>query len=69
MKDYFNVKLDDIRAEVHKRTFVTDDNGNVKYNEYGEPLNNITSTDADGKRLIDKLVEEVEQYKALQTTK
>jgi len=69
MKDYFNVKLDDIRAEVHKRTFVTDDNGNVKYDEYGEPLNNITSTDADGKRLIDKLVEEVEQYKALQTTK
>lgn len=69
LKQYFNANLDAIRQEVHQRQFVTDANGEVQYDYMGgfaTPKNKLTEIQSDGRTFMEHLLDEVEQYKALQ---
>ena len=69
LKQYFNADLDAIRQEVHQRQFVTDAKGEVQYDYMGgfaTPKNKLTEIQSDGRTFMEHLLDEVEQYKALQ---
>lgn len=69
VRDYlrtsFGISIDDLRREVQRRTYVTDSEGNFVVDKYGN-LQNRLMTVEDGQTLMDKLRQEVYQFKALQ---
>jgi len=65
----FNYDLDAVRMGVQKRQWLTDANGNFVFDANGNFINNLTYQRADGTTVLQELLQEVEKYKALQTTK
>ena len=68
LKDNFNVDLEALRMEVQRRQFLTDADGNFVFDAKGNYVNRFTSpSESDPTRMfIDELLDEVNQYKALQ---
>lgn len=71
LNDGFGFSIDDIRREVQQRTYVTDEDGNFVIVE--DPVtgkrslvNRLTHVEADGRTVMEHMLDEVEQYKALQ---
>lgn len=71
LNDGFGFSIDDIRREVQQRTYVMDENGNFVITE--DPVtgkrslvNRLTQVEADGRTVMEHMLDEVEQYKALQ---
>ncbi len=68
LADYFNADIDEIRDEVQQRQWLTDEDGNFVFDADGNYINALvspSSTDP-SKTLMEELLEEVNQYKALQ---
>ena len=55
-----------MRAEVQKRQWVTDENGDFVRDASGNYINKLTYRNADGTVLIDQLLGEIEKFKELQ---
>ena len=71
-KDNWNIDLDELRKEVQTRQYVTDDEGNFLRDQYGSFVNRLTYIDPanpDKPTLYEQLIQEVEEYKKLQTAK
>ena len=70
LKTNFGIDLDELRAEVQQRQWVTNPDGSFKLDANGNFINKLTAPlDTDpSKTLMQSLVDEVEKYKALQTT-
>ena len=66
LKTYYNISIDELRAEVQKRTFVTNADGSFVYDRLGRLVNKLTYKQDDGTTLLDQLRQEVNQYKSLQ---
>lgn len=66
LRDNFGYDLDKMRAEVQKRQWVTDDDGNFVRGEDGRLINKLTYRNPDGTVLIDRLLGEIERFKELQ---
>lgn len=71
LKDGFGFSIDDIRREVQQRTYVTDENGEFVYTTdpvTGKPalVNRLTQVQADGRTTMEHMLDEVNQYEALQ---
>ncbi len=64
--DNFNVKLDDLRREVQQRQWETNPDGTFKFDENGQFINRLITTSEDGRIFMEKLLDEVNQYKSLQ---
>ena len=64
MKNY-GISLDELRKEVQRRTYVTDEKGNFKTDVYGNLVNKLM-TEQDGQTLMDRLRQEVYKFKELQ---
>lgn len=66
----FNIDIEDLRREVQQRQWVTDANGNYVVGANGRYINKLTAPlDTDPtKTLMEALLDEVNQYKSLQTT-
>ncbi len=72
LKDNWNIDLDELRKEVQTRQYVTDDEGNFLRDQYGSFVNRLTYIDPanpDKPTLYEQLIQEVEEYKKLQTAK
>ena len=70
LKENWGVDLDELRREVQTRQYVTDEEGNFLRNSRGGFVNRLTYVDPanpDEPTLIEKLEQEVEEYKKLQT--
>lgn len=70
LKEGFGFSIDDIRREVQHRQYVTDEEGNFVTQEIGgkrKLINRLVQRQEDGRTLMQHLLDEVEQYKALQT--
>lgn len=68
LKENFGIDLDKLREEVQKRQWATNADGSFKFDNNGKFINHLTeplSSDP-SKTFMDTLLEEVEQYKALQ---
>lgn len=70
-KESFGFSIDDIRREVQQRQYLTDENGDfvIVEDQYtGKPklVNRLVQPQSDGRTLMQHLLDEVEQYKALQ---
>ena len=67
LKDNFNVDLDQLRREVQKREWVTDDDGNFVI-QNGHLVNKLTapSEEDPSRTLMDVLLEQVDKFEALQ---
>lgn len=70
LKTNFNIDIEEIRKEVQQRQWVTDADGNYVVGANGRYINKLTAPlDTDPtKTLMDALLDEVNQYKALQPT-
>lgn len=70
LKTNFGIDLDELRAEVQQRQWVTNPDGSFKLDANGNFINKLTAPlDTDpSKTLMQSLIDEVEKYKALQTT-
>lgn len=70
LKTNFNIDIEDLRREVQQRQWVTDANGNYVVGANGRYINKLTAPlDTDPtKTLMEALLDEVNQYKSLQTT-
>ena len=70
LKTSFGIDLDALRDEVQRRQWVTDADGNFVFDAGGGYINRLTAPlESDpSKTLMQSLVDEVEKYKALQTT-
>lgn len=70
LNEGFGYSIDDIRREVQNRQWLTDADGNfvITTNAKGERklVNRLTVSQEDGRTLMEHLLDEVEQYKALQ---
>lgn len=66
LKTYYNISIDELRAEVQKRTFVTNADGSFVYDRLGRLVNKLTYKQDDGTTLLDQLRQEVNKYKSLQ---
>lgn len=71
LKESFGFSIDDIRREVQQRQWLTDENGEFVVKEDSKTgkrslVNRLTVTQSDGRTLMEHLLDEVEQYKALQ---
>lgn len=66
LKENFGYDLDKMRAEVQKRQWVTDENGDFVRDASGNYINKLTYRNADGTVLIDQLLGEIEKFKELQ---
>ncbi|MCD7714112.1 MAG: putative zinc-binding metallopeptidase [Prevotella sp.] len=68
LADYFNADLDEIRDEVQRRQWVTDDNGDFVFDADGNYINALVSPSDDNpsETLMETLLDQVNQYKALQ---
>lgn len=71
LNEGFGFSIDDIRREVQQRTYVTDENGDFVIVE--DPVtgkrslvNRLTQLESDGRTVMEHMLDEVEQYKALQ---
>lgn len=66
----FGFSIDNIRREVQQRQYVTDSEGNfvttTDFTGKKKLVNRLTSTQEDGRSLMEHLLDEVEQYKSLQ---
>ncbi len=72
LKENWDVDIDDLRREVQTRQYVTDDTGVFIRDERGNFVNRITYRDPanpDAPTIIEMLLQEVEEYKKLQTGK
>lgn len=72
LKENWNVDIDELRREVQTRQYVTDADGNFIRNANGGFVNRLTYVDPANPSeptIIEKLLQEVEEYKKLQTTK
>ena len=70
LKDNWGVDLDELRREVQSRQYVTDAEGNFLRDNNGNFVNRLTYVDPanpDQPTLIEQLLQEVEEYKKLQT--
>ena len=70
LKTNFGIDLDELRNEVQQRQWVTNPDGSFKLDANGNFINKLTAPlDTDpSKTLMQSLIDEVEKYKALQTT-
>lgn len=59
----FNFNLEEVRAEVQRRQWMTDDAGNFIFDENGRYINRLTYVRPDGTTLMDELLEEIYKYK------
>lgn len=69
LKDNWNVDIDALRREVQTRQYVTDADGNFVRDERGKFINHLTYRDPanpEKPTVIEQLLQEVENYKALQ---
>jgi len=68
LSTYFSIDLDQLRDEVQRRQFVTDDDGNLKVDSDGNYINHLTAPlDDDASRtFLDSLLDEINKYKSLQ---
>ncbi len=72
LKENWGVDLDALRHEVQSRQYVTDAEGNFLRDSRGNFINRLTYVDPanpEAPTLIQQLLQEVEEYKKLQTTK
>ena len=68
LAEFFNIDLDKLRSEVHKRQFVTNPDGTFKRDDNGNFINRLTAPLHEGasETLVDSLLNEVDKYKNLQ---
>lgn len=68
LSTYFSIDLDQLRDEVQRRQFVTDDEGNLKVDSNGNYINHFTAPldDDPSRTFLDSLLDEINQYKSLQ---
>lgn len=68
LKENFNIDIDELRDEVQKRQWVTDENGNLAVDADGNYINHFTQplTDDPSRTFMDELLDEINQYKELQ---
>lgn len=71
LKNNFNLDLDQLRAEVQKRQFVTNPDGTFKKDAYGNLVDKLTSPSEENPNItvIQALRNQIEAYKSLQTNK
>jgi len=72
LKDNWDIDIDALRREVQTRQYVTDSEGNFLRDQYDGFVNRLTYVDPanpDQPTIIEQLLQEVEEYKKLQTTK
>lgn len=70
LQENWGVNIDSLRHEVQTRQYVTDADGNFVRNSYGGFINKLTykdPADANATSIIEQLLQEVEEYKKLQT--
>lgn len=69
MKSAFNIDIDAMRDEIQRRQYATNEDGTFKFDSYGRYINALTQPSASdpSRTVIDVLLDEVNQYKALQT--
>lgn len=64
----FNIDIEDVRREVQRKQWLTDDEGNFVFDSDGNFINRLTYRDKTGTTLMERLIEEVERYRQDQTT-
>lgn len=62
---YYGISLDELRKEVQRRTYVTDEKGNFQTDIYGNLVNKLMTVQ-NGQTLMDQLRQEVYKFKELQ---
>jgi len=70
LKENWDISIDSLRKEVQTRQYVTDANGNFLRDSRGNFINHLTYHDPanpEQPSIIEKLLQEVEEYKKLQT--
>ncbi len=63
LKEYFNYDLDEVRMEVQRRQWLTDEKGNFVFDAEGNFINNLMYQRTDGTCVLDSLRQEVESYR------
>ncbi len=72
LKENWAIDIDELRQEVQGRQYVTDDEGHFVRDRFGNFVNRLTYVDPanpDQPTIFERLTQEVEEYKKLQTTK
>ncbi len=69
LKENFNMDIDKVRMDVLRREYLTDEQGNFVRDAQGKLINKLTqpSETDPSKTLMETLLEQISQYKALQT--
>ena len=70
LQENWDISIDSLRKEVQTRQYVTDADGNFLRDARGRFINRLTyknQADPDAPSIIEQLLEEVEEYKKLQT--
>ena len=69
MMSAFNIDIDAMREEIQRRQYATNEDGSFKFDEWGRYVNALTSPSASdpSRSVMEVLLDEVNQYKALQT--
>ena len=69
MKSAFNIDIDAMRDEIQRRQYATNPDGSFKFESWGRYVNALTQPSASdpSRTVIEVLLDEVNQYKALQT--
>ena len=62
---YYGISLDELRKEVQRRTYVTDEKGNFQTDDYGNLVNKLMTVQ-NGQTLMEQLRQEVYKFKELQ---
>lgn len=68
-KEHFSISLDELRSMVHSRQYLTNDDGSIKYDADGQPINRLMQPvgDGDDRTLMEVLLDEVKKFEALMT--
>ncbi len=69
MKSAFNIDIDAMRDVIQRRQYATNEDGSFKFDSMGRYINALTQPSASdpSRTVIEVLLDEVNQYKALQT--
>ena len=69
MMSAFNIDIDAMRDEIQRRQYATNEDGSFKFDDWGRYVNALTSPSASdpSRTVMEVLLDEVNQYKALQT--